>query len=90
MILDQLEPTVKPHPQSTPGNSLTQLCIQILILWLLVHTGKAACSTLPPPVPCGLLWRNEGMITLPFCILTKLCSGKLWEGAIPEFLAFML
>lgn len=61
MILDQLEPTLKPHPQSTPGNSLTQLCIQVLILWLLVHTGKAACSTLPS-VPCGLgleEWGND-------------------------------
>lgn len=76
MILDQLEPTVKPHPQSTPGNSLTQLCIQALILWLLVHTGKAACSTLPP-IPCGLALEEWGNDHASFL---HLYQTLLWEA----------
>lgn len=61
MILGLRMPTVKPHPGSTPGNSLTQLCVQVLILWLLDHTGKAVFST-PPPLPCGFRpeeWGND-------------------------------
>lgn len=106
MILDQLEPTVKPHPQSTPSNSLTQLCIQVLILWLLVHTGKAACSTFPP-VPCGLgleEWGNDHasfLASLPASVLGScrkeqsltflhLCWIYLHSHELGKFLAHLL